>query len=63
MRIIQQKDLPYAKCYYCKDPAKYMTRLSYPTGVSEEYDFCMRFRICLCSQCLNTLYNLGIKFY
>ena len=53
MKFVERKDLDKAKCNFCGSPGIYITRIPYPLGISRDYDYGMRLRVCLCKDCLN----------
>lgn len=57
MKFVERKDLNKAKCNCCNLPAKYITRIPYPLGVNKDYDSGMRIRVCLCKDCMKTVFK------
>ena len=64
MKFVERKDLDKAKCNFCNNQGKYITKIPYPLLISydEGYDSGMRIRVCVCSNCLKKLYNMNIRF-
>ena len=63
MRFVERKDLDKVKCNFCGSNGIYITKISFPLGINEDYDSGMRIRVCLCSKCLKSLHDMGITYY
>ena len=58
MKFVERKDLDKAKCNFCNNQGKYITRISYPLGINKDYDSGMRIRVCLCKDCMKTIFKM-----
>ena len=57
MKFVERKDLDKAKCNFCGSPGIYITRIPYLLGISRDYDSGMRIRVCLCKDCMKTVFK------
>ena len=57
MRFVERKDIDKAKCNFCGSSGIYITRIPYPLGVNKHYDSGMRIRVCLCKDCMKTVFK------
>ena len=57
MKFVERKDLDKAKCNFCNNQGKYITRILYPLGINKDYDSGMRIRVCLCKDCMKTVFK------
>ena len=57
MRFVERKDLDKAKCNFCNNQGKYITRIPYPLEINKDYDSGMRIRVCLCKDCMKTVFK------
>ena len=57
MKFVERKDLDKAKCNFCNNQGKYITRIPYPLGINKDYDSAMRIRVCLCKDCMKTVFK------
>ena len=58
MKFVERKDLDKAKCNFCNNQGKYITRIPYPLGIHKDYDSGMRIRVCLCKDCMKTIFKM-----